>query len=277
MVDIIARMFFEKKIMRRFFLLMIVVGMMGLACALGSAARSVDAAPEMSYGPDVSTTGQAYSCGDYAGYPDTYAFDDSLVSGEWRSAQYGTGVMYVSCIGQHFSGPYDVRQISIQQIGAHNNRVSGALWQYSDDGTNWHSVTSLTLPDDTSKHVYSALPVSGLHSWWRLLAGSNTYGSVTWGMIEIEMMEEVGSPPVTSVPTATAPSSTPTITLTPSTTPSPTPDIGVIITSTSGPAMRFERSANIGDLGICAGELLLGGLGLIVFAISYWKRAYSAN
>jgi len=86
------------------------------------------------------------------------------------------------------------------------------------------------------------------------------------------MMEVIGNPTATPVSTATPPSATPTITLTPSTTPSPTPNYYLEVTSTLGPPMRFEHSADMGQLFICGGEMLLGGLGLIAFSIWFWDR-----
>lgn len=229
---------------------------------------SFSAALAQTYGPDVSTSGTAYSCGDVAGNEATYAFDNAI-GAEWVSSQSGTGVTQVSCIGQHFSGSgYDIRKITLHQA-IHDNRLSSAYWQYSDDGTIWHTIATLTFPDNANVNSYEDLPIVGVHIYWRLLANSNTYASGRWRVQEIQMMEAVGSPTATPATTNTL---TPTITPTASTTPSPTPNYFVEITSTLGAPMRFERSATIGDAISFGGSLLIAAVLLISAIFVYWKR-----
>lgn len=241
---------------------------LGLALSVPHSQR----AEAQNYGPDVTLTGAAYSCGDYSGHPDTYAFDDST-STAWFSSQAGSAIAGHACIGQEFSAAYDIRQISIRQGSNAQERVLSVYWQYSDDCVNWHTITVITLPDDGNKYTYSDLPVANLHLCWRILAAVNpTTGSDVWANIEIEMMEAIGNPSATPVYTATSPSATPTITLTPSTTPSPTPNYFVEVTSTQGSPMRLERSATFGDIGDGAIGIAQVILLFLVLAVLVWKR-----
>jgi len=252
--------------MRRILLLSI-VGSIGLTCALGGA-WPADAAPLLDYGPDVTTTGEAYSCGDAATFPASQAFDNT--SSGWRSSQSGEAVSQFACVGQHFSDVYDIRQITIQQSSSSDFQIASVYWQYADDGAIWHTIAILTLAKNSTVQTFSDLPISGSHLWWRVLA--NDSAVFNWAGIEMQMMEAIGNPTATPVSTATPPSTTPTITLTPSTTPSPTPNYFVELTATSGAPMRFERSATAGDLVMWVTQLLFGGLAFIAFAIWFWQR-----
>lgn len=258
----------------RFFLPILIAA--AILLAGGLIQPSARQARAQSFGPDVTTTGTAYSCGDFSGKPATNAFDDSGAT-LWAASQTGTAVNGAGCIGQHFAGTYDIRQITITQSGTHNERLSSVYWQYSDDGSTWHTITALALSDDGGTHTYTDLPVMGLHLYWRILAASNPYGGVgyVWGIAEIQMMEAIGNPTVTPVYTATAPSATPTYTLTPSITPTPTstptPDYFIVATiATIDYPVTIYPHADFGEIAIAT--LLAALLFLSLVAYLIWLR-----
>ena len=239
----------------------------GLLAVLSVAAGLAQA---QSYGPDVTSTGQAYSCGDLAGSPASNAFDDNINT-FWKSEQIGAAAVNVACLGQQFSGTYDIRQITVRQMADSTLQIGLAYWQYSDDGVIWHTISALTLVKDDSLQTFSSLPASGLHSWWRIVAGDAPVNRL--GNVELQMMEAIGNPTATPVFTATAPSATPTITLTPSTTPSPTPQYFIESTlSTLGAPVRIERTANFGQVGIAVFLMFILIVLVLILAVLVFKR-----
>jgi hypothetical protein len=247
--------------MRR--LLVVAIVLFGLLGILAGASQHVLA---QSYGPDVTASGYATSCGDIGGggAPASNAFDNNLTT-LWQSSQSAAGVSGVACIGQDFGAGNDqqIRQVSIKQQGAVTNSITSVTVQNSSNGSSWNSVSTFA-PTINSVIQYFAVPASGAYRYWRLLAAASPTTS-NWAIYEIEMM------PLVSWPTDTpGPSQTPTITLTPSTTPSPTPNYYVEVTSTAGAPMRFEMSATAGDAILFSGLLALFALGFIGLALIYW-------
>jgi hypothetical protein len=245
--------------MRRFVLAFLAI-LIGMTALLSSRGRVVQA---QSYGPDLSGTGTAYSCGDASGHASSSAFDDNINT-YWNSSQSSAAVPGTSCIGQNFGETrYQIRRISLKH--ATNGSVSSVIVQNSSNGSIWNTVDTInSIPADTSIHYYD-IAASAAYPYWRLLANSVPVVGTTWAVQELEMMETLSWP--TDTP---GPSSTPTITLTPSITPSPTPNFEEVITSTSGPAMRIDHSASYGEQNIFGALIAIAFILVIWLALWFW-------
>ncbi|HMN51130.1 MAG TPA: discoidin domain-containing protein [Xanthobacteraceae bacterium] len=142
-------------------------------------------------GSDEATSAFAISSGDFDGtHTKGKAFDNTNgTSNEWYSQQLSsTPVNGNAWIGQDFGAgnTKDIRSVTIKQgYNDANARVSSAKVQYSDNGSAWTDVQTLSLATDTSVQSFS-LPSSGARRYWRLLANANTAGGLAWVVDEIE-------------------------------------------------------------------------------------------
>lgn len=223
------------------------------------------AAYALTYSGDITSTSYAINDSAASGQPATNSVDDNI------STFWETNTVAASCvasaayIGQDFGSGVtkDVRRIWVY-TAATSRGITSAIVQYSDNGSGWSAAETITLTNDANNHAYE-LSEHGGHRYWRLVCNSTPSGA--WRVNELEMNEVL-----TDTPTPTTAAATATITPTPSTTPSPTPNYFIEVTSTLGPPMHFENRADIGQVFICGGQMLIGGLGLIAFSIWFWQR-----
>ncbi|MEI7987742.1 MAG: discoidin domain-containing protein [Chloroflexota bacterium] len=140
-----------------------------------------------SYSADQCYNGLAISGGYLNADTASKAFDN-LTTTAWTSLQAGTSINNNAYIGYSFGGSKHIRRITIKQSANSANRLTSALFQYSDNNTTWTTINTIALVDDENVNSYD-ISASGLHRYWRLLANSNLAATNPWSVIEIEMTE----------------------------------------------------------------------------------------
>jgi hypothetical protein len=197
------------------------------------------------YSSDVTKTTYAISSSDYnETTPNTKAFDNT--SGYWMSGESGAGVPSVAYIGQDFgSSAHSIRQVTFQQHALSNYGVTSLFFQYSDDCTNWFTTNLFSVDTGDAIQTLTLSSDYGAHRCWRFLANSAPVSY--WAVIEIEMQLYTPDPTPTESTTAT-----------------PTESVLVFGTlENSGLAYQIERSATYGDVGVFAGLVFVGVVGLL--------------
>jgi len=135
--------------------------------------------------------------GDPDVYPPENVFDNDPGTG-WGSLQYGNHLSGAAWLGYDF-GPgneKEIRAFTIKQNGGIYNDLTSVIVQRSNDGSNWISVDTVSLPV-SSEVVERNITSSMAARYWRLLANSNTeWNGSSWGVYELEFKDMSG---VTSV------------------------------------------------------------------------------
>ena len=140
------------------------------------------------YGPDVTTSGQAISSSDLGGLPKGNAFDNNTGT-LWACGESGVGIPEVSYIGQNFGVVRFIRRFTIRQNDS-GNRVKDVYLDYSDNGSDWTTLQTITnVPDSTGPHTYDTND-GGSHQYWRLrVKEMHQPATTSWNVYEVEMME----------------------------------------------------------------------------------------
>ena len=167
------------------------------------------------YGADETTTGNTIYGTQQNHYPATNCFDNSTGTTMFNLSSSANSS---NCwVGQDFGFGVtkNIRRVTYQS-NSHGGSVS--TWsfpehvvEYSDDGTVWTALDTITTPADTTKRTFD-LPDGGAHRYWRFRATTLNASGTWYGKFgDIEMMEATayGSatnmtlrPSATTLPTA---------------------------------------------------------------------------
>ncbi|MBX9827985.1 MAG: discoidin domain-containing protein [Xanthobacteraceae bacterium] len=165
--------------------------------------------PTASGGTDITTTGGAISGGDLGGNTKDKAFDNNNAT-TWYSSQTGAGVNGVAYIGQDFGTGVtkDVIQFVIRQDTGNGNAITSAKIQYSDNGSSWTDVQTISLASGGGVDQTFNFSSVGSHRYWRLLANTAAGASAAWGIQEMQMSEPGSTGNMTLVTTSQTADST---------------------------------------------------------------------
>lgn len=136
---------------------------------------------------DGATGGTALSSGYYGpGFEPANAFDDNAVT-YWQS---NSTLAVGPWIGYDLGAAQAVEQVTIQQYqfaGGNHGYASAAAVEYSDDGSTWTTLDTITLAQNTTVQAFD-LPVEAAHAYWRLRATAAVVGGYRWGVTEVQLM-----------------------------------------------------------------------------------------
>jgi hypothetical protein len=118
-------------------------------------------------------------------------FDDNSLT---RNSATAGLTINVTHIGVQFNVAKHIGQISLK-VGNDNtgNQLTAADIQYSDNGSDWTTVASITPVNNDDVQTFD-LPISGPHIYWRILATGYTYLGIGNGMSENEIEMKIFVP-----------------------------------------------------------------------------------
>lgn len=143
---------------------------------------------------DVCTGGTAIESGHVGGQVPANAFDDDTGT-YWQQNDIVIGTDYIGydlgvAVTKH------VRSFRIWQHTSDSYQMDSIKLEWSDNGSSWTTVDTVDTSGDPGSGAWSrwyALPSSGAHRYWRLLANMNPPTFNDWIVYEIEMAEFSGN------------------------------------------------------------------------------------
>lgn len=144
------------------------------------------------YSLDLCNNGTAISNGYWGVQYPAYAFDNNL-NVNWSSPHLNGGVSGVDWIGYDFGSGVTptVERFTLKQNADIQNSISSVIIEYSDNGSNWTPLETVTIIEDAAVNTYTLIQTSSAHRYWRVMANDNTSAGSTWTVFEIEMMTKL--------------------------------------------------------------------------------------
>lgn len=136
---------------------------------------------------DAATGGTALTSGYYGpGFEPANAFDDNAGT-YWQA---NTTLAVGSWIGYNLGTAKMLEQVTVKQYqfaGGNHGYASSAAVEYSDDGSSWTTLHTITLAQNTNVQTFD-LPVSSAHQYWRLRSTGAVITGYRWAVFEVELM-----------------------------------------------------------------------------------------
>ena len=144
----------------------------------------------LKYTDDLCNGGTAISDSDYAGNPNTMAFDNNTTSTSWATNRIAANQSGLGWVGYDFGVGVTkaIRKLMLLQNTLTTKWMPSIKIQYSDNGTTWVDALT-TSATATIAIAVITVPAVGAHRYWRVLANGNVTSGVTWDVVEVEMYE----------------------------------------------------------------------------------------
>lgn len=147
-------------------------------CTVGKVYPLIDTTP--------SNVASYLSSGDYGpAFAASYAFDDNNGTYWQANTILSTTTSYV---GVQLTTAKQVHNVTIKQYqftGSNIGYASQAAIEYSDNGSTWTTLETVTLAQNTNVQSFD-VPLTTAREYWRVRATAAVVGGYRWGVTEVE-------------------------------------------------------------------------------------------